>query len=123
LRASGDLVVDFQLAIAGDKAGADPRPGQGEQPADVLRQDEVPGRSHQVRAEDGPLVEEAIELRIGCAAAPLPKCPLGSGVILRLYGGQGSDRVERGLERLTDKPLGLEASGCDVVHRGRSKRT
>ena len=74
--------VELVLSIVVGADGVDARRGQRQQPADVGRRDEVPGRPEQVSAEDGAGVERPIDVRIGETAgaqasahfAPVKSC-------------------------------------------------
>jgi len=74
----------------------DPTSGEFEQPPDVAGADEVPRRTHHVRAEDSAVVERALDVRVGDDAAhPHRERPLGGAVILSLDGAKPGDEAGR----------------------------
>ena len=102
--------------MAGRETSADPGGCQREQPADVIGEHEVPGWTHDVRAQDRAGIEEPVELGIAGPADALAEPPLCTRVVLRLYRSHPAHRVDRRVERLTGEALSTETSGGKIAH-------
>src|SRR5262249_40137323 len=113
------LLVKLQRPVHAGAGAEDVRRGKGEDPANVVRRDEVPGRAHHVRPEDLALVKCLLDRRVGCAGSPEADAPFGRGIVLGLHGAEpGDDRFWR-FELRTCEPLVQEARGSyvDASHR------
>jgi len=106
-------VVDLQLAPAGGQTTADARAGQRKEPADVLREHDMPGGPQDVRPQEHARVEEAVELRRGGLPGALADCPPGAGVVLRLDRAQPAHHGDHGRAGRTGQPLRAQAAGRD----------
>ena len=106
--------VELELPVHVPVHRVHARTGEGEQPAEILRRDEVPGRPHHVRADEGAGVERAVEGRVGGVPRPEGERPLRAGVVLRLDGAEPPHRVGGRVERRADEALIAEAVRGDV---------
>lgn len=61
------------------------RAGNRQQPADILRQNEMPGRPHRVGPDQRSGGKHRIQIRIRRAFGTLSHPPFGMGILLRLY--------------------------------------
>ena len=79
-------VVQSELAAVVREDLMDVRRGQLQHPADVRGGDEVPGRPHDVCAQDPPGIEGAVECRLRCRFwQPKTERPLRGAELLRLH--------------------------------------
>ncbi len=83
--------VQPQLSVPAGAAGPDPRRRRREQPADVRRQHEVPGRPQHVGAQDVAGREGALDRSVVSTLRAHPDGPLGGAVVLRLDGAEEAD--------------------------------
>src|SRR5665213_1862431 len=70
------LFIELQLSVAGGKAQTNLVPGEIQQPADVLRNHEMPGRAHDVVRRIAPWSKRrsnlaAVSPRLRCSSAHL----------------------------------------------------
>src|SRR5262249_29153404 len=77
-----DGPTEIQRSVVMGQDCADARSSECEQPANVGRPHEVPGGTHDMGAEDGSVVEETVEIRVGRPRDPLTDGPLRPGVVL-----------------------------------------
>jgi hypothetical protein len=110
------MIVNTELSVAAGQAPADPWSGQIEQPANVIRQDEVPGRTHDMGAKYSALVNEAVDRSIGDASRALPECPFSTGIILCLHGAKQAHHVDRRCQWLSNQPQSMESSCREIDH-------
>ena len=124
-----DLVREPELPIVAGHRLFHSRAGELEHPTDVGRRDEVPGRAQHVRAQDRAVGDERFDLRVDDAGRALRDGPLRAGIVLRLYGTESLDDLERRVEGHADEPLPDESLIRDLrqLHRrmidGRLKAT
>jgi len=77
------------MPVAG---AADPALGiEGEEPPQVLRRDEVPGRAEDVRPDELAGIERRVDGRLRGVPGPLRQRPRRAGVVLRLDGDEVPD--------------------------------
>ena len=76
----------------------------------------MPGRPHDVGAQERALVEEAIQLDVGGAGQTLGERPLGPAIVLRLDRAEPADGVSGGGEGIAQQALRAEAAGGDLGH-------
>jgi hypothetical protein len=108
------VLIELQLAVPAGQPRQHARRGQLLQPADVLGQDEVPGRAHDVRAQEGAGVESRVKDGLGRAGDSLPDSPLGGSVVLRLHRAEPAHGFDGRGERLPHQPLRLQAHADQV---------
>ena len=98
--ALADRLVQFDLAAHVGAGGQDARSGEGLQPADVRRGDEVPGGTQHVGAQDDPIREGLLDRRVGRARQAQAERPFRAQIVLGLDGSQpGDDFLRRGEAR------------------------
>ena len=81
-RAADRERVQLELAVAAGQRRHHARGGQLLDPADVSRQDEVPGGPHHMGAQDGARVEQLVHAGIRGPAHAHAQGPLAGGVVL-----------------------------------------
>jgi len=109
--------IDLLSPIPARVRELDPRTGEGQQPPDVRRRNQVPRRPEDVRPNQRPVREQPIDGGRGAGLDPLADRPGRSRVVLGLDGDERSDRLDlRGVAR-SREPLGLETPQRD--RRGR----
>ena len=91
--------IQLEFPVRGCQESLDLGRRQLEQPADVLRHDEMPGGAHHVDPEDGPFVESLLDVRVGGTPDPEAQGPFRRRVILRLDRAQAGDRRRGALEQ------------------------
>jgi hypothetical protein len=93
LTSHDDGRVQTELAIHRSVCGMHSRRSQRQQPADVLRRDEMPGRAKRVGAQDLSIIEGDFDVRLGRCLQAQSNRPFRPGEVLRLDGGQSSDHA------------------------------
>ena len=94
-RAFNDRSVELEPALAVGKACPKAGSGQVDQPPNVLRHHKMPGRAKDVRAQDGALVKQTVDVRVGGATCAQSKRPLRPAVVLGLDSAQPTHRIKR----------------------------
>ena len=92
----------------------DARARQPEDPADVGRVQEVPGRAQGVGPDDSTLVEGGIDVGLaGSRSEALADAPRRARIVLRLDRAESADDVLRGGEARPEQAAGVEAACGD----------
>ena len=106
--------VQLELLVSIRQPGLEARRGQGEEPADVGGQDEVPGRSQQVGAQDGAVVERPLHVFVDRGSHPRTERPLRGRIVLGLDGTKPFDRRGRRAQRRAAETQVVEPPREDV---------
>ena len=80
--------VELVFAVGVGVGDVDARGGEVQEPAEVGRENEMPGRAEDVGAKDRAVVAEPIERQVARAPRSLGNAPLCASIILGLDGNQ-----------------------------------
>ena len=110
--------IQFKHAVPVGQPAMNARGRQLEHPVEVRGGDKVPGRPHDVRAEDAPVVEGALDAGVGRAIRhPQRERPFRGGIVLRLHSTEPRDQVREVTRSLPREALILESlEGDSLMH-------
>ena len=114
------LPVDLELPIVVREQCPHAWCSQRKQPANIFRPHEVPGRTHDVRAQDASTLECGFDLCVTATLDSLCDRPLGAVIVLRLHCAEPPGDRFRRTERGSNQALIAQSQSRDVGRLGQN---